>query len=109
MSVTQTDLVVEQLRAIHTLKASALRMFDPMLAGVEAEQRRPDMEQVRDLPGSMPSAFGGHRDETARHAAACLSDDQEMAAKITSTWENVLSLSLASRRIRFERPVPAPA
>lgn len=178
----QRALVVDQLRAIHTLKAAALRMFDPMLAAVEAERKNPKMEQVHDLLGNMLNAFGGHRAETADHvrrlegrlaelesgplgaikrrgmgagaairarlgaiggqnhganardafvfehleiallellaraatragddetaalAHACLVDDQEMAAKITRNWENVLSLGLASKEIAFERP-----
>lgn len=178
----QRELVVEQLRAVHTLKAAALRMFDPMLEAVEAERQNPKMEQVHDLLGNMLNAFGGHRTETADHvrrleerlaaleskplgalkrkgmaagaagrarvgaiggqnhganardafvfehleiallelleraarragdeetaalAHACLVDDQEMAAKITRNWENVLSLGLASKGIAFERP-----
>ena len=187
MSVTQQSLVIDQLRTLHALKASALRMFDPMLAAVEAERSNPEMEQVHDLLDNMLSAFGDHRAHTARHvaelearlaalqtrplgrlrrgamgagcalrarlgaiggqnhganardafvfehleiallellqraatragdaetarlAAACLSDDEEMAATITRNWENVLSLSLASRKIPFERPAAAPA
>jgi ferritin-like metal-binding protein YciE len=42
--------------------------------------------------------------ETAAVAHACLLDDQAMAAKITRNWDNVLSLTLASKQIAFERP-----
>lgn len=181
----QHGRVVDQLRAVHTLKPSALRMFDPMLAAVEAERRNPTMTQVEDLLGNMLNAFGGHRTQTAEHvrrleqrltalnetphgtvthggmglgaalrakvggiggqnhganardafvfehleiallelleraarragdvesgevAHACLIDDQAMAAKITRNWENVLSLTLASKQIPFERPSTA--
>lgn len=178
----QRGRVVDQLRAVHTLKLSALRMFDPMLAAVEAERQNPTMVQVEDLLGNMLNAFGGHRTQTAEHvrrleqrltalneaphgtvtrsgmglgaalrarvgaiggenhganardafvfehleiallelldraarragdvesadlAHACLIDDQAMATKITRNWENVLSLTLASKQIPFERP-----
>ncbi len=181
----QRDLVIGQLRGIHTLKGAALRIFDPMLAAVCAERDRPEMAQVRDLLGNMLNAFGEHREQTAEHhralgvrirdlgarpigrlgtsgvgagaairarigalggqnhganardafvfehleiallelverlarrsgdeesaevARSCLVEDMAMAAKITRNWENVLSLSLASKRIQFERPVPA--
>lgn len=178
----QQALVVKQLRAIHAMKAAALRMFDPMLAAVKAEQQNPDMAEVVDLLGNMLNAFGEHRTQTAAHEQAllrrleqldhrplgtmmrrgaaagaaarakigaiggqnhganardafvyehleiallellerlatragdtetariahqCLVDDQAMAAKITRNWENVLSLTLASKRIPFQRP-----
>ncbi len=178
----QRALVVDQLRAVHTLKLSALRMFDPMLAAVEAERRNPRMAPVHDLLGNMLNAFGGHRAQTAEHvrqleqrfaaldhaphgaltrggvglgaalraklggiggenhganardafvfehleiallelleraarragdvhsadlARACLIDDHAMAATITRNWENVLSLTLASKQIPFQRP-----
>lgn len=181
----QQRLVVQQLRTIHTMKGAALRMFDPMLAAVEGEQKNPAMTQVVDLLGNMLGAFGEHRTQTAAHERAlllrlqqldgrplarlarrgaaagaaararigavggqnhganardafvyehleiallelleraarragdhetarvaheCLVDDRAMAAKITRNWENVLSLTLASKGIPFERPAEA--
>lgn len=178
----QQALVIKQLRAIHTMKGAALKMFDPMLAAVKAEQQNPAMGEVVDLLGNMLGAFGEHRTQTAAHEQAllhrlrqldqrplaglarrsaaagaaararigaiggqnhganardafvyehleiallellerlatragdtetariaheCLIDDQAMAAKITRNWENVLSLTLASKNIPFRRP-----
>lgn len=54
------------------------------------------------------AARGGDR-ETARLARACLADDRAMADKITRNWDNVVSLTLASKRIAFERPEPEAA
>lgn len=176
------EVVVDQLQAIHALKAASLRMFDPMLAAVRKERDNPDMAIVVDLLERMLSAFGEHREqtveherrlearlralgegsagplrrmganaaasmraslgglggqnhganardafvfehveiatlellerlarlagdhETARVARECRADDVAMATKITNNWDNVLSLMLASKRIRFERP-----
>lgn len=42
--------------------------------------------------------------ETARLARECRTDDEAMADKIHRNWDNVLSLMLASKRIRFVRP-----
>ena len=68
----QQRLVVQQLRTIHTMKGAALRMFDPMLAAVEGEQKNPAMTQVVDLLGNMLGAFGEHRTQTAAHERALL-------------------------------------
>jgi ferritin-like metal-binding protein YciE len=77
-TAAQQRLVVRQLQTIHTMKAAALKMFDPMLAAVEAERRNPDMAQVVDLLGNMLGAFGEHRDQTAAHERALLRRLQEL-------------------------------
>lgn len=68
----QQALMIEQLRTVHAMKAAALRMFDPMLRAVEAEQRNPDMAEVVDLLDNMLGAFGEHRTQTAAHERALL-------------------------------------
>ena len=88
--------VVRHLQAAHALKAGALRMFDPMLAAVAAERHGGAMAEVSDLLARMHGVFSGHR------------EDEEMAATINRNWVNVLSLTLASRRLPTLRPPEAP-
>lgn len=60
--------LVRRVRALHALKAGALRMFDPMLATVARSREDEALAEVHDLLGRMHGAFGRHREETATHA-----------------------------------------
>ncbi|MEJ7782404.1 MAG: hypothetical protein WKF99_07520 [Solirubrobacteraceae bacterium] len=63
------DELLDRLRALHALKAGALRMFDPMLVAVAAARDGDEMHEVSDLLGKMHGAFSGHRATTAHHVA----------------------------------------
>jgi ferritin-like metal-binding protein YciE len=64
-----TGELIRRLRALHALKAGALRMFDPMLAAVAAARDGEKLAEVSDLLGRMHRAFGPHREATANHVA----------------------------------------
>jgi len=64
------EKLIDQLLSLHALKAGALRMFDPMLAAVDREQRSPRMADVSDLLRRMHGVFSAHREETAAHVKA---------------------------------------
>ncbi len=67
--VLRADLI-KRLRSTHALKGAALAMFDPMLRRVASERDSPETSaEVAELLTRMHSAFSGHRDETAGHAA----------------------------------------
>ncbi|MDQ3607407.1 MAG: ferritin-like domain-containing protein [Actinomycetota bacterium] len=63
------DELLERLRALHALKAGALRLLDPMLGSVAAAREDGALSEVSDLLGRMHGAFSGHRATTARHVA----------------------------------------
>lgn len=63
------DELLERLRALHALKAGALRLFDPMLVSVAAARDERALSEVSDLLGRMHGAFSGHRETTAHHVA----------------------------------------
>ncbi|MCP9490736.1 MAG: DUF892 family protein [Solirubrobacteraceae bacterium MAG38_C4-C5] len=60
--------VIARLRALHALKAGALRMFDPMLASVASARDDDALNEVSDLLGRMHGVFGAHREATANDA-----------------------------------------
>jgi ferritin-like metal-binding protein YciE len=61
--------MIEDLRKPLIAQAGALKMFDPMLAGV-AKARDSDlkMAEVADLLGRMHNSFSAHREVTAQNA-----------------------------------------
>lgn len=59
------DELLERLRALHALKAGALRLFDPMLVSVAAARDESALSEVSDLLVRMHGAFSGHRETTA--------------------------------------------
>ena len=63
------DELLDRLRALHALKAAALRMFDPMLVAIDASREGDELHEVSDLLGKMHGAFSGHRATTAHHVA----------------------------------------
>jgi ferritin-like metal-binding protein YciE len=65
-SVLRTK-VVEQLQALHALKAGALRTFDAILADVKKDHAARTLPSVDDLLEKMIGAFGGHAEETREH------------------------------------------
>jgi ferritin-like metal-binding protein YciE len=90
--------VVAQLQALHALKAGALKMFDPMLAAVaKARDGDAKMSEVSDLLGRMQTAFGGHREVTAEHAAALEDRLRALGAKPSGPKVGVMGLGAMGR------------
>ena len=73
--------LVRRLRAIHALKAGALRMFDPMLDAVSSAREEQELAGVHDLLGRMHGVFDRHRHVTAGHAASLASRLDELGAR----------------------------
>lgn len=75
------DELTRRLRTLQALKAGALRLFDPMLAGVAAARASHDLIEVHDLLGRMHGAFGDHRDQTAGHAGRLADRLRDLGAR----------------------------
>lgn len=97
------------MRAMATGAAGALRAGLGRLGGQNHGANARDafvFEHVEiatlELLERLARRSGDH--ETARVARECRADDEQMVAKINRNWDNVLSLMLASKRIRFVRP-----
>lgn len=67
MSVELRGELVRRVRALHALKAGALRMFDPMLSAVASAHGADELSEVEDLLARMHGNFGSHREVTADH------------------------------------------
>ena len=84
--------LVGRLRAIQSLKAGALGMFDPMLRRVGEERDCADTSaEVAELLGRMHGVFSSHREETAEHGRAMAERIQGLGGAIADRRTRAIS------------------
>ena len=89
--------IVKRLRALHALKAGALRMFDPMLASVSKARDNQGLAEVEDLLGRMHGNFSRHREVTADHAGKLAVRLEELGAAPSRAKAGAVGAGSAAR------------